>query len=161
MLGVIEGTPRQSTSKVFTAYKPWSKCFPSGILFSAKGKYVFLFRIVYFPLFGVLYSVRFQVGFPVCHLLSLLDGILILLTLTTSSNLDCIKTKISMILILPYTDVCRALHTQCFLSVCGKKLHRRFERDSNPWPPAYSCRHLNLSTTELARWRLAGWNPCG
>ena len=27
-------------------------------------------------------------------------------------------------LILPYTDVCIALYAQCFLSVCGKNIHR-------------------------------------
>ena len=42
-----------------------------------------------------------------------------------------------LIKFLPYTDVCIALYTQCFPGVCGKKLHRRLRRDSNPRPPAY------------------------
>ena len=40
-------------------------------------------------------------------------------------------------LILPNADVCTALHSRCFPSVCAKKLHRRLGRDSNPRPPAY------------------------
>ena len=35
---------------------------------------------------------------------------------------------------LPYTDVCIALYTQCFPSVCGKKLHLRLGRDSKFLP---------------------------
>ena len=44
----------------------------------------------------------------------------------------------SIDLILPYTDMCIALYTQCFPSACGeKKLYTRLGRDSNPQPPAY------------------------
>ena len=57
-------------------------------------------------------------------------------------------------LILPYTVVCT---THCILSAF--RVYALSGRDSNPRPPAYSCRRLNLSTTELTRWRLTGENP--
>ena len=53
-------------------------------------------------------------------------------------NFDSKKVSKLLELILPYTNVCIALYTRCFPSVCGKKTSQAtWARDSNPRPPAY------------------------
>ena len=58
--------------------------------------------------------------------------------------------RYTIYLILPYTDVRIALHTQCFPSVCGKKHHRRLGRHSNPRPPMQSFALIQSQCTDLS-----------